>query len=562
MTSLVLHPVVPFAVAAALVPFVGPRTRRFVSLAAPIAALAILGALPLGAEAGFRAMGHEWVLLRYDALARIFAVAVALYALIAGVYAWTAADPWERAASLVLAGAGVGVVLAGDLLTLYFFWEWLTVSSLVLIWFGRTPGAWAAGFRYLMFHLAGALVMLTGILLHLGAGGGGAFVQLPVGTTASWLILTGMLVNAAVPPLHAWLSDAYPRASVYGTAFLAAFTTKAAVYALVRGFPGAEPLVWLGVAMALYGVVYAVLENDIRRLLAYHIISQVGYMVTGVGLGTGLALNGASAHAFAHIFYKGLLMMSAGAVIYATGRGRLTELGQLARPLRWTMVLMMIGAFSISGVPLFNGFVSKSITVSAAADAHRAPVEFLLLLASMGTFLHTGLKLPWFTFFASDRGARVVRPVPASMYAAMGLAAAVCFVTGVMPGPTLYALLPFAERYNPFTGHHVVEMLQLLTATGLGCWILRKRLRGEATTTLDVDVLYRRPLFALMDGSGAALEQTGARVRQRLGALADAGRLGLLRLERRDVSAPLATQSLVVFLGIAAAAFAAFVLSR
>ncbi|HSP91416.1 MAG TPA: proton-conducting transporter membrane subunit, partial [Vicinamibacterales bacterium] len=215
MTSLLLHPVVPFAVAAALVPFVGPRVRRLVSLAAPIAALAILGALPLGADAGFRALGHEWVPLRYDALARIFAVAFALYALIAGIYAWTATDRWERAASLVLAGAGIGVVLAGDLLTLYFFWEWLTVSSLGLIWFGRTPGAWAAGFRYLMFHLAGALVMLSGILLHLGAGGGAAFVQLPVGTTASWLILTGMLVNAAVPPLHAWLSDAYPRASVY-----------------------------------------------------------------------------------------------------------------------------------------------------------------------------------------------------------------------------------------------------------------------------------------------------------------------------------------------------------
>jgi hypothetical protein len=215
-----------------------------------------------------------------------------------------------------------------------------------------------------------------------------------------------MLTNAAVPPLHAWLSDAYPRASIFGTVFLAAFTTKAAVYALVRGFPGVDALVWLGVAMALFGVVYAVLENDIRRLLAYHIISQVGYMVAGVGLGTALALNGTSAHAFAHIFYKGLLMMSAGAVIYATGRGKLTELGQLAKPMKWTLILMMIGAFSISGVPFFNGFVSKSMIVSAAADAGRAPIELLLLLASMGTFLHTGLKLPWYTFFARDHGAQ------------------------------------------------------------------------------------------------------------------------------------------------------------
>jgi hypothetical protein len=191
--------------------------------------------------------------------------------------------------------------------------------------------------------------------------------------------------------------------------------------------------------MALFGVVYAVLENDIRRLLAYHIISQVGYMVAGVGLGTALALNGTSAHAFSHIFYKGLLMMSAGAVIYATGRGKLTELGQLAGPLRWTLGLMMIGAFSISGVPLFNGFVSKSMVVSAAAYADRAPIELMLLVASMGTFLHTGLKLPWFTFFGKDQGARVLRPVPVSMYVAMGLAAAVCFVTGVCPAHALRA---------------------------------------------------------------------------------------------------------------------------
>jgi multicomponent Na+:H+ antiporter subunit D len=562
MSSALLHPVLPFAVAALLAPLVGLRLQRLLSLAAPLAALAMLAALPAGAEAGFRALGHEWVLLRYDALARIFAVAFALYALIAGVYAWTAGHRWERASSLVLAGAGIGVVLAGDLLTFYFFWEWLTVSSLFLIWFGRTAGAWAAGFRYLMFHLAGALVMLTGILLHLGAGGGGAFGQLPMGPAASWLILAGMLVNAAVPPLHAWLPDAYPRASVYGTVFLAAFTTKAAVYALVRGFPGVEALVWLGTAMTIFGVVYAVLENDIRRLLSYHIVSQVGYMVTGVGLGTALALNGSSAHAFAHIFYKGLLMMSAGAVIYATGRGRLSELGRLASPLRWTMVLMVVGAFSISGVPLLNGFVSKSMIVSAATYAQRGPVEFLLLLASMGTFLSTALKLPGLAFFGPDRGARVVRPVPASMYVAMGATAALCLITGLVPGRTLYALLPYAARYDPFTAHHFVEALQLLAGTALGYWVLRGTLRAEATTTLDIDALYRRPLSAATDGGGIVLERLGTRVRAALGTLVDAGGRRVLDLERRDVSALLATQSFVVFLGVAAALFAVFVLFR
>ena len=562
MTDAVLHPVVPFAVAAALVSVLGARASRLLSLAAPIVALASLAALPLETSVAVTTLGHEWVVLRYDALARIFAVALALYGLVAGLYAWTMENRWERVASLVLTGSGIGVVVAGDLLTLYLFWEWLTVASLALIWFGRGPGAWAAGFRYLLFHLGGALVMLTGILLHLGEGGSGAFVQLPTGTPAAWMILIGMMVNAAVPPLHAWLSDSYPRASVYGTVFLAAFTTKAAVYALVRAFSGVEVLVWLGVAMALYGVVFAVLENDIRRLLAYHIISQVGYMVTGVGLGTELALNGSSAHAFAHVFYKGLLMMSAGAVVYATGRNRLTELGQLAAPLRWTLVLMMIGAFSISGVPLFNGFVSKSIIVSAATYASRPPVEFLLLLASMGTFLHTGLKLPWFTFFAGDHGARVVRPVPASMYAGMGLAAAICVVTGIVPGRTLYALLPYAYPYDPFTAHHVVEILQLLVGTALGFWVLRAKLAGEASGTLDGDALYRRPLALIVEGGGDALQGLGVRVRALAWAAVAAGWTALQSLGRRDAAASLAWQSLGVFAGVAAAIVAAFLVWR
>jgi multicomponent Na+:H+ antiporter subunit D len=560
MSSALLHPVLPFALAAALAPFLGVQGRRALSLLAPLTALVLLAQLPVGSQLAFEAVGHEWVILRYDGLARVFAVAFTLYALIAGVYAWTDTERGPKTASLWLAGAGVGVVLAGDLLSLFFFWEWLTITSLFLIWYGQTAGAWAAGFRYLIFHLAGAVVMLSGILLQM-AEGGGPFVALDASSPGAWLILAGMLTNAAVPPLHAWLADAYPRASVYGTVFLAAFTTKAAVYALVRGFPGFDALVWLGVAMALFGVVYAVLENDIRRLLAYHIISQVGYMVAGVGLGTALSLNGTSAHAFAHIFYKGLLMMSAGAVIHATGRGKLTELGMLARPMKWTLLLMMIGAFSISGVPFFNGFVSKSMIVSAAADAGRAPIELLLLLASMGTFLHTGLKLPWYTFFARDHGARVVRAVPTSMYVAMGLAATVCIVTGVLPGLTLYALLPFEATYNPFGGHHFVETLQLLTGTALGFWILRVKLYSEPTTTIDVDYLYRQPLLALVSGAGAALEGLGQRTNTAAEAAISGAWTRANRLRERGASASVAVQSTVVFAGLAVAVYVALLLS-
>jgi multicomponent Na+:H+ antiporter subunit D len=552
-TSLLLHPVLPYIVAAALAPVAGVMGRRLLSLAAPAVALAFLLTLP-DATASLAAFGHDWVLLRTDGLARVFALAFIVYSFIAGIYAWQETATGPKVAAIALSGAGVGVVLAGDLLSLFFFWEWLTVASLFTIWFGNTAGAWAAGFRYLVFHLLGATVMLMGVLLRM-ADGSTAFEVMPATDISAWLILIGMVTNAAVPPLHAWLSDAYPRASVFGTVFLAAFTTKAAVYALARAFPGVELLVWAGAIMALFGVVYAVLENDIRRLLAYHIISQVGYMVAGVGLGTALALNGTTAHAFSHIFYKGLLMMSAGAVIYATGRGKLTELGQLAGPLRWTLVLMMIGAFSISGVPFFNGFVSKSMVVSAAAYADRAPIELMLLIASMGTFLHTGLKLPWFTFFGADQGARVVRPVPASMYVAMVMAAIICFVTGVIPGPTLYALLPFDATYDPFTGHHFLESLQLLLGTALGFWILRVKLGGEPTTTRDIDALYRQPILWAVEGAGVAFEAFGRAVRTTTGTAIAGSWRRLQAYHARNSTPTLAVQSIVIIATLAVAGY-------
>lgn len=549
MSSLLMHPVWPFVLAAVLVPVAGALGRRLLAVAAPLVALWLLLLLPDGASGSLSMLGHEWVLLRMDGLSRIFALAFILYAGIAAIYAWDDGHGTSKAASLALSGAGVGVVLAGDLLSLFLFWEWLTVASLFLIWLGGTDGARAAGLRYLAFHLLGATVMLIGILMRVNEGRPG-FEALGTEDMSSWLILLGMLTNAAVPPLHAWLADAYPRASVFGTVFLAAFTTKAAVYALARAFPGAEPLVWGGTAMALFGVVYAVLENDIRRLLAYHIISQVGYMVAGVGLGSALALNGASAHAFSHIFYKGLLMMSAGAVIHATGRRKLTELGQLAGPLRWALVFMMIGAFSISGVPLFNGFVSKSMVVSAAAYADRGAIELLLLLASMGTFLHTGLKLPWFTFFGSGQGARVQRPVPVSMYVAMGLAAVVCTVTGVLPDATLYTWLPFDATYQPFTAHHTIEALQLLIGTALGFWILRGMLGGEATITRDVDLLYRAPVRWLVEGGGDAVVRGGRRLADLTAHVVATGWMVMQLYQRRVGTPTLAVQMFVILAAI------------
>jgi multicomponent Na+:H+ antiporter subunit D len=505
-----LHPALPFVVALALVPVVGELGRRVLAVAAPVVALLALWALPLDAAASVVLYDHTWVLLHADGLARVFAIAFAAFAGVAGIYAWTDGGAGARAAQLGVAGAGLTVVMAGDLLTLFVGWEWLTVTSLFLVWQGRHPESWGAGLRYLAFHLFGATLLLSGILLRLAAGNAG-LEHLADGSLAGWLILVGMLVNAAVPPLHAWLPDAYPRASIYGTVFLAAFTTKAAVYALIRGFAGLEILVPIGTVMALVGVTFALLQDEMRRLLAYHIVSQVGYMVAGIGLGTAIALNGSASHAFSHIFYKGLLLMGAGAIVHATGRERLSQLGALGGRMRAVAVLLIIGAAAISGVPLLNGFVSKSMIVSAAGYADRSLIAGLLHLAAAGTFLSVGLKLPWFAFAGPDQGATVERAVPRSMYLAMGLAAAVCVVTGILPGGTLYALLPFDYRYAPFTVAHFVESLLLLGGTAALFWWARARLAPSAKDVPDVDRLYRWPLAALIDGVGKLLDRMGRR---------------------------------------------------
>jgi len=530
-----VHPALPLLLAAALQGVVRGRRRGPVALAGAFGALAAVAGLPGGAELHVSLLGSELRLVQADALARVFALVFAAVACLATLYALHVRSASEHAATLLYAGSSLGVVLAGDWLTLLLFWELMAVSSGVVVWHGSHRRTRAAGFRYVYVHLGSGALVLAGVLL-LHAAGTSGLEAVPEGT-ARWLLLAGVAVNAAVPPMHAWLTDSYPEASVTGSVFLSAFTTKTAVYVMIRAFPGLELLVWAGVAMALYGVVYAVLENDIRRLLAYHIVSQVGYMVAGVGMGTALSLDGSAAHAFCHVLYKALLFMGAGAVLAATGRRKLTELGGIAPRMKVVVLLYMVGALSISGMPLFSGFVSKSMVVSAAAEGGRPVVEMLLLLASIGTFLHTGLKLPYFTFFGAS-GAVEVRPVPRNMLAAMGLGAALCTALGLAPG-WLYARLPFGAAYEPYTVDHVVSALQLLLGTGVAFALLLPKLAGQTTVSVDTDWLYRRPLHralalavATAERGGATLERAGRTLLGGLAPLADNPHRVLERLAR------------------------------
>ena len=475
-----------------LLPLLPRNYRSYFSLFIPLLALGLVRMAPSGVHLTMELMDYQLVVYKIDRLSRLFGTIFALITIIGSLFAFHVKKAAEQTAALLYAAGALGVTFAGDLITLFVFWELMSLPSTYLIWARGVRESDKAGMRYLMFHIFGGSLLVAGILVHTGETGKILVEQLTDrNSLSSWLILAGVAVNAAVVPLHAWLADAYPKATVTGAVFLSALTTKTAVYVLLRIFPGWEILISLGVLMAVYGVVFAFLANDIREILAYHIISQVGYMVAGAGIGTEMAINGSSAHAFSHILYKALLFMGAGAVLQTTGKSKLTELGGLARKQPAVLWLYMIGAFSISGFPLFNGFISKSMVVAAAGEAHHGVAMLLLVLASVGTFLSVGLKLPYGTWYGENRGVSPLPP-PRNMYLGMAAAAFFCILHGVAPG-LLYDMLPYAVHFAPFTFSHLVETSQILIFTFTAFWVIRKQIAGEAGITLDVDWLYRKP---------------------------------------------------------------------
>lgn len=525
MTSgLILHPALVLIGGALLLPFLRGPARSAAVLAIPALALISLWLLPEGELWRVAWLDYELRPLAVDRLSRLFATVFALMALVGGLFALRQASRLEIPAAYLYAGSAIGVTLAGDLITAFVCWELMAVGSTLVIWSAGTPSAWAASRRYVAVHLAGGVILFAGITGHILATGEIAFTAMQTDSIAHWLILAGFLINAGAPPLSAWLPDAYPEASWSGTVFLSAFTTKTAVYVLLRGFPGTEVLIWIGLFMIFYGIVYALLENDMRRILAYSIVNQVGFMVTGIGIGTEMALNGAAAHAFTHIIYKALLLMSAGAVLAATGRRKCSELGGLFRSMPFTTLCGTIGALAISSFPLTSGFVSKSMVTQAAIDGHLQTVWLLLAAASAGVFLHAGIKFPWFVFFQKDSGLRPPDP-PASLRWAMGIFAFLCIALGVWPQP-LYALLPYPVDYAPYTAAHVLTQLQLLLFSGLAFFVMLDALKRTPTITLDVDWLWRiagpavvRSVHRAWQATRARLAETNATSAAALGAL-------------------------------------------
>lgn len=497
MSELWVHPSLILIAGALILPAIPEKLRKGWLLLVPLLVFARIATLSKGTFGEVHLLQFTLTFGRVDALSTVFGYIMALMCLLGTLYGLQVKRAAETMAAWAYVAGSLGAIFAGDLLTLFLFWELMAFSSVFLIWFRGRKESLGAGYRYLLVHVAGGVSLLAGIVLHYHATASLAFVGFNVGHPAlpDYLILIGFVLNAAVPPFHAWLPDAYSEATFSGSVFLCAFTTKTAVYALCRGFAGMEILIPLGVVMALYGVVYAVLENDCRKLLAYHIISQVGYMVAGVGLGTQLAINGAVAHAFAHILYKGLLFMGTGSVLHMTGKSKFTELGGLYQKMPWTFAFTLIGGLSISAFPLFSGFVSKSMIIQAGFEDHKLWMGFLLLLASSGTFLHTGLKVPYFIWFGKNHCSKetwekAAEP-PWNMIAAMAVTSFLCIFIGCYT-PYLYRMLPYHPvDFHPYTSYHVFETLEILLFTALGFFLLIKKLEPEAKISLDLDWPYR-----------------------------------------------------------------------
>lgn len=503
ITNLWIHPGLILLLGAIFLPAIPQRYKKVWLLLIPLLVfLRILG-LENGVYGTISFLDVNLTFGRVDRLSQVFGYIMSLMCLVSSLYGLHVKRDADHIASWLYVVGSLGVLYAGDYFVLFMFWELMAFSSVFLIWFRGREQSLGAGFRYLLVHVFGGLLLLAGIILRWKATGDLTFGAVGVDspTLATYLILLGFILNAAVPPLHAWLPDAYSEATVAGSVFMCAFTTKTAVYALCRGFAGMDILIPLGVVMAIYGVVYAVLENDARKLLAYHIISQVGYMVTAVGLGTTMAINGACAHAFAHILYKGLLFMGTGSVLHMTGESRFTHLGGLYKKMPWAFVFTLIGGLSISAFPLFSGFVSKSMIITAGFSEHQYWAAFLLMLASSGTFLHTGLKVPYFIWFGKNNCSpetwERAKEAPWNMNAAMAIAAILCIFIGCYT-PYLYNLLPYPVEYHPYTAYHISETLLILLFTALGFFIFIDKLRPEAKISIDMDWFYRKAARAFM----------------------------------------------------------------
>lgn len=480
-----------FLLGAFLVPLIKPKAlKQAYLLFLPLLAFFSLLQLEAGTMLTYKFIEYELILVKVDALSLCVAYIFVIIAFLAMIYSLHIENDWQHVAAFIYIGASLGVVFAGDFFTTFFFWEIMAITSVLLILHNRDKESLDAGYRYVLMHVLGGCCLLAGIILHVSASG--SITTVPSDASwAFWLILLGFGLNAAFIPLHTWLPDSYPRATITGSVFMCIYTTKTGVYVLARYFPGLDFLIYMGIVMCVFGVTMALMQNNVRKLLSYHIVSQVGYMVVGVGIGSALAINGSMAHLFNNVFYKTLLFMCMGSVIFMVGRQKLTELGGLAKYMPTTCICCIIASLSIAGVPGFNGFVSKGMLVLAAIKEVNPALELMLIFAAVGTFL-SFVKISYYAFFAENRETST-KESPWNMQVAMILTACACVIVGVYP-KLLYTILPYPEiafDYKAYTLIKIVGTIQLFLFAGLVFILAKKYFAPKDVLILDFDYFYR-----------------------------------------------------------------------
>jgi multicomponent Na+:H+ antiporter subunit D len=534
-----IHPGLVICIGGFLIPFIPwRRVKQAYFLALPLAGLVILVLTSkgfFGAMPAWPAALHKWNIpflqytldiVRINKMSMLFGYVYVVAAFCMNIYALGVKNDWEHVVAMIYVGSALGAIFAGDLFTLFFSLEVMSWAPFFLLLFRGTKKSRGAAFRYIIWHHVSGLCILAGILMHSHQTGSIEFTHMPWGWEGKYLgynlMLLGFVINAATTPFHSWLSDTYSEASPSGSVYMTAFTTKTAIFCLITTFSGVPLLMWMGAIQSVFALFLAVLENDGRRLCSYHIISQIGYMVAGVGMGTEMGLNGAASHALCHIIYNALLYMGAGCALVVVGTAKFNRLGGLYKYMPIAFWLYMVGGFSISGFPLFNGFISKAMTIEAAEFIQRPIIYLLLEGATVGTFLHTGLKLPWNIWLQGreepppDIKAKLKDSpfnTPVHMLVGMSILAFLCIFLGVYP-KILYDMLPYPVEYIPFTVTRVFSITQMFIFAFLGFWLLRKLVKGYPTFVLDTDWPIRLLGSKMIDFSKGALLVFGSALDQ------------------------------------------------
>ena len=468
--------------------------------------------------------------IHLDSLSFAFMLAFCIIAILNGFYGEGIQHRYECGMSLVYAGSVMGVVLAGDCISLIIFWEVSAFASMYVIYSKHDRASARASFRYILVHAFGGNMLLAGLIIYMFHYGNrienitGCF-----GEPCFWLIAIGVAVNAAIPPVHAWLPDAYPESTATGTVYLSSFTTKAAIYLMIRMFAGMEALVWMGAIISIYAACMAIMENGIRRLLAYHIISQLGMMIAAIGVGGAIGADAATAHAITNIMFKGVLMMGAGAVIYATGKSNITELGGMAKKMPVTAICFFISSLAIAGLPGLSGFVSKALVMDALHEGGYTIPGLLVTAGGVGTLLSITLKINWFVFFGpcdDPEESKVVRKIPFTMGLAMIAGTIITILIGVYPD-IFYSMMPYATVVHPYHMGHVLEYIAIFIGGSIPFFLYLKKMKPHDEITIDFDWFYRIPFNNFMLGLSKVTHGFFLWCDKRMGGFADYMRIHL-----------------------------------